>query len=203
MQAIRPVVIIQTMSETKNRILETMSELLERQGYNGTGLNEIVKLSQTPKGSLYHYFPDGKEEIVAEAIRQKSRGIQELLRHNLAQHDDPAKAVRYHIEFMAQHLAAHECRVGAPLASVVLETATHSERLREACAEAYGNVHEVFKEKLVASGFDDATAIRLMKTIVAAVEGAMILSRAQKDNQPMLDIAASLEILIRAELPTA
>src|SRR5690348_1432446 len=43
-------------------------KLLSRQGYHGTGLNEIVAEAQAPKGSMYHHFPGGKEQLVAEAV---------------------------------------------------------------------------------------------------------------------------------------
>ena len=56
------------MTIAREQILKTTCDLMEKQGYHGTGLNEIVKESGSPKGSLYHYFPDGKEQIVAEAV---------------------------------------------------------------------------------------------------------------------------------------
>ena len=54
-----------------------MAQLLERQGYYGTGLNQIVQQSGAPKGSLYHYFPGGKEELAAAAITDQGKRIAE------------------------------------------------------------------------------------------------------------------------------
>ena len=50
------------MNTTRQQIVEKTSALLERQGYHATGLNQIVAESETPRGSLYYYFPHGKEE---------------------------------------------------------------------------------------------------------------------------------------------
>ena len=57
-------------SETKERILETSGELFRRQGYMGTGVKQIVEEAGAPFGSLYHFFPGGKEELGAETIRR-------------------------------------------------------------------------------------------------------------------------------------
>ena len=56
------------MTNTRDQIIQTTSNLIENQGYHATGLNEIVKESGAPKGSIYYYFPDGKEGITAEAV---------------------------------------------------------------------------------------------------------------------------------------
>ena len=56
------------MTSTHDQIILVTCTLLEKQGYPATGLNEIVKESGAPKGSLYYYFPDGKEQIVSEAV---------------------------------------------------------------------------------------------------------------------------------------
>ena len=53
---------------SRERLLDSAVDLLQRQGYRGTGLNELLERSGAPRGSLYHYFPGGKEQIGAEAI---------------------------------------------------------------------------------------------------------------------------------------
>src|SRR3954467_10507810 len=53
---------------SRERLLDSAVDLLQRQGYHGTGLNELLERSEAPRGSLYHYFPGGKEQIGAEAI---------------------------------------------------------------------------------------------------------------------------------------
>ena len=67
------------MSNAREQILQTTCNLLEKQGYHGTGLNEIVKESGAPKGSLYYYFPEGKEQITAEAVLQSGRVTSERI----------------------------------------------------------------------------------------------------------------------------
>ena len=60
-------------AETRERILESSAELFRRQGYVGTGVKQIVAEAGAPFGSLYHFFPGGKEELGAETIRRAGR----------------------------------------------------------------------------------------------------------------------------------
>ena len=61
------------MAPSRDRLLDAAVDLLQRQGYHGTGLNELLERSEAPRGSLYHYFPGGKEQIGAEAIGRAGR----------------------------------------------------------------------------------------------------------------------------------
>ena len=54
---------------TRERIVTSSAELFRRQGYTGTGMKQIVAEAQAPFGSIYHFFPGGKEELGAEVIR--------------------------------------------------------------------------------------------------------------------------------------
>jgi TetR/AcrR family transcriptional repressor of lmrAB and yxaGH operons len=57
------------------RLLGTAADLFQRQGYHGTGLNQILAESGAPKGSLYHYFPEGKEALAAAALGRSGEEI--------------------------------------------------------------------------------------------------------------------------------
>src|SRR5215208_850631 len=81
------------MSTTRDQILQTTCTLLEKQGFHGTGLNEIVKKSGAPKGSLYHYFPEGKDQIASEAVLQSGQVTAERIRAELAGSSSASKAV--------------------------------------------------------------------------------------------------------------
>lgn len=184
----------------RERIIKTTSELLEQHGYYGTGLNQIIHESNAPKGSLYHYFPSGKEELAAAAIETKSRLITEQLQTRLEATADPAEAIRALILDMVQHMQATQCHVGAPIAAVALETAATSPRLRQACLSAYALWRELFEKKLRDSGFAAEKASQLATLIVAAVEGGIILSRVQQDARPLQHVAEMLYIVIKNEM---
>src|SRR5512134_3175886 len=106
------------MSAARDQIINTTCELLELQGYHATGLNAIIKQSGSPKGSLYHYFPGGKEELTSEALRHVGRVVHHRIKDNLAQADDAAEAVRRFIRLIAGSVEASGYRSGGPITAV-------------------------------------------------------------------------------------
>ncbi len=131
----------------REQIIETTSRLLEQQGYHASGLNQIVQESGAPKGSLYYYFPLGKEELTAEAIERSARGLTTIIETELARYEDPAEAIEQFMHGLAGHVEASECRGGAPIATVALETAGRSDRLTAACQAAYQSYQSAFSAR--------------------------------------------------------
>ena len=126
------------MSSTRDQIVETTCTLLEAQGYHATGLNQIITESGSPKGSLYYYFPQGKEELVAEAIARSGRIVEKNIRAGLARNADAAEAIASFVREIAVGVEASHFSAGSPLTTVALETVNSSERLNLVCREAYG-----------------------------------------------------------------
>ena len=184
------------MSNAREQILQTTCDLLEKQGYYGTGLNEIVKESRAPKGSLYYYFPEGKEQITAEAVLQSGQRTSERIRAALPTSSSPSEAIHDFILLIAENVERSGFAAGSPLTAVAMETATRSERINVACREAYGMLEAAFLEKLLESGFPKRKAEELATFIVAAVEGGIILSRVSHTADPLRLVAKQLKPLL-------
>src|SRR5829696_3833362 len=90
---------------TRERMVRATCELLEAQGYHATGLNEILQRSCTPRGSLYYYFPEGKEELATEAIEWQGRDVKQRMRDALSLYADAAEAVQMLFHNMAEFAA--------------------------------------------------------------------------------------------------
>lgn len=190
------------MSSTRQQIIEKTSELLERQGYHATGLNQIVAESDTPRGSLYYYFPEGKEELAAEAIEYKAQQMSEHLGRHLAAYDDPIKAIYHFLLNVADRIESLNCCGGSPMAAVALETSNHSTRLRQACGGGYHLMQKLFEEKLLAGGFLPSRAHTLAVTVLAALEGGVILSRTEQNAGSLRLVAEEMRQLL-SSVPTA
>lgn len=183
-------------NKTRQQLVETTSRLLERQGYHGTGLNQIVRESGAPRGSLYYYFPEGKEALVAAAIAEQGDRMRRFASTILSEIEDAVEAVDQVVERLIEFFSVSEHCGGAPLAAVALETSASSTRLRTTCADAYKGLIDAFAQKLTQAGYPLQQAQALATTVVASIEGAVILSRTQQSTSPMEQVRAALRTLL-------
>lgn len=181
----------------REQILETTCELLEVQGYHATGLNQIIKESGSPKGSLYYYFPGGKDELTAEAIHRTGQIVLNRIRAELAAIDEVAAAIHRFVMNLSHYVPASGYRAGGPIMTVALETAADNDRLRQVCDAVYASWQAAFAEKLLENGFSQERSERLASVIIAAIEGGILLSRTSRSPKPLENIADELFLLIQ------
>ena len=187
------------MTSTRDQIIETTCDLIELQGIHATGLNQIVRESGAPKGSLYYHFPDGKDEIIEEAVLLAGRRTGQRIRAGLEGHISAAKAIHSFVETIAHHVELSEYKTGGPLTAVAMETAASSERLNAACREAYTMLQDAFREALILYGMGEARAAELATFITASVEGGIILSRTYHSSDPLRRVATELKTYLAAQ----
>lgn len=188
------------MSDTRTRILEAAERLLKHRGVAGTSLSDILEISDAPRGSLYHHFPGGKDEIVLEATRAGIQRVTVFLRECFAPGRDPAERVREYVEATASELEASGYRFGCPVAPLVLDAPETSE-LAEACRDALAEWKAILRGSFEAAGIETGRASALAILVMSAIEGALILARAQGTPRPFEDLAAELETSVRQAIP--
>jgi TetR/AcrR family transcriptional regulator, lmrAB and yxaGH operons repressor len=179
----------------RDQILRTAWRLFESQGYHATGINQIITESGVPKGSFYHYFPEGKEGLALEAIDAISKGMRSKVREVCATESDSVCGIVKLFRTIAGHLEESDYRHGGPLTTVALETATSNERLNAACQRAYNDLHREFVKQLVGD-FSETDARELSTTIVAGLDGGILLSRTFHSTEPMEQIARQIETVM-------
>ena len=180
-------------SDTREKILETASLLFQKQGYHATGLNEIIKVSGAPKGSLYYHFPKGKEELALEAIKLVSNLIQKNIENGLSKIDEPIESIQAFIKELASGIQCDHFSVSL----LALETSCMSETLRKACNQAFESWIRIYATKLIQGGFDKEKAQTLARVIQLMIEGALTISTAKKDTTTLLIVAEQIPILLR------
>ena len=185
------------MSSTKDQFINTTCNLLEKQGYHATGLNQIVKESGAPKGSLYYHFPEGKEELASEAVRRASENLTSLIQENLNEDRTIAEAVRDFVLGVAHGVEVTNFQSGGPLTAIAMETATTSDRLNLACRDAFSQIQSAFAAKLAIAAFEPDRAISLSKFITSAIEGGIILSRTHHSGDPLRTVAEELYLMLK------
>lgn len=190
------------MAGTKQRIVEASADLMRRQGYEATGIKEIATTAGAPFGSLYHFFPGGKEELGAETIRCSGAEYGKLLPAVLAATPDLVTGVRAFFAGAAEHLVATDYADACPIATVALEVSSRSEILRQACAEVFEDWIRLGTEQFVAGGITVADARRLTIELVAGLEGAFILCRATRQTDALHVAGAAAATSVAATLPS-
>ncbi len=186
------------MSDARANILLTMARLIEKQGYHATGVNEIIRESGAPKGSVYYYFPEGKEQIGAEAILESGKVIAGRLRGLLDQFPSPAEAVQRFLIRMAENMESSGFGSGSPLTTASIETAMTSEPINQACRDAFELILSAFKDKFLAGGCTEIQATELALYVTTVVEGGILMSRTYHQAEPLRLAARHLQTYLES-----
>lgn len=171
--------------DTRTRILAAASELYRRQGMTGTGLKQVAELAQAPFGSIYHFFPGGKQELTEAVIRTGGTMYGDLVMQILDTFDDLPTAMEMSFKLAGDVLVATDFVDACPIETIALEVASTDETLRVATADVFTDWIERGMARFANSGLDEATRRRLVTAYVAALEGAFVLSRALRSTEPL------------------
>jgi AcrR family transcriptional regulator len=172
-------------SATKDRILDVTADLFRQHGYTGTGLKQIVAGANAPFGSVYHFFPGGKEQLGVEVIRRSGQMYYELFEAVLEQEPDPVRGVAAFFAGAAEVLRETDYADACPIATVALEVASRSEPLRRATDEVFDSWITGAASRLAAAGVPPDAARGLAVLVISTLEGAFVLSRASRTTEAL------------------
>jgi len=181
------------VSTTRQRILEVTGELFARQGYAGTGMNQIVAEGGAALGSIYHFFPGGKAQLCAESIRRSGELYLTLIDAVLGGPDSIADGVRDFFLGAGEQLVRTDYADACPIATIALEVASTDEELRQATAEVFGSWVSAAARHLERGGIPAAEAAPLATFALAALEGAFILCRAYRSTEAIESAATHVQ----------
>lgn len=166
-------------------MIEATRDLVEAKGYHGTGLNEVLALSGGPRGSLYHHFPGGKDQLVGEALAGAGREVDGLLAELVEGTVGALELVRALLDALTERMTASGYAKGCPVATVALEVAASNDALQQITAETYQAWQRRLADRLRADGRDVVDADEVATTVLALIEGALVLARAQRSREPV------------------
>ncbi|MEV6426124.1 TetR/AcrR family transcriptional regulator [Nocardia sp. NPDC051463] len=167
--------------DTKQRVLEAAADLFQRQGYNATGLNQVLAQSDAPKGSLYFHFPGGKEQLAVEAVALAGNRLGEDLRLALADAPDARTGILRIFDLLARNLESSQFQEGCPVATVALESAAESQPIRTACDGVYTRWMDGLVGYLRSQAVSSPQSERLGALILSSLQGALLLARVKHD----------------------
>ncbi|MEU4323694.1 TetR/AcrR family transcriptional regulator [Nonomuraea dietziae] len=184
--------------QTRTRLIDAARALVEARGYFGTGLNEVIEAGGAPRGSLYHHFPGGKDQLTAEALVVSAREIDALIRSLADGVTDTRELIEAVLDALADRMEEAGYAKGCPIATVALEVAATNASLQQVCAEAYDGWERALADRLVADGHGRDQAEDLACSLLALVEGALVLARARRSRVPIERARRSAAVLLRA-----
>ncbi|WP_243793521.1 TetR/AcrR family transcriptional regulator [Saccharopolyspora gloriosae] len=185
----------QSNQQSRRRIVAGAADMIRRRGLNATSVRELAKHAQAPLGSTYHYFPGGKRQLAAEAVRFAGDDAARTLRAELQ--SGPADGLRAFLDLWRNLLTATDHRAGCPvLAVAVEETDEDAAEPLAAAAEVFAHWESLLAESLRAHGASGQQAEQIATLVVASVEGAVVLCRAQRSTRPLDRVAAQLDTVV-------
>ena len=190
-------------SDTRERVLDTSAQIFRRQGYAATGLKQIVSEGKVPLGSLYHFFPGGKQQVGVETLACYGERYEQLIDVVFDRSKNAAAAARRWFELAAEALERSDYAEGCPIGIVAAEVASTNEALRFVCAEVLESWLARVTLELIGDGVSRRDAKALANFGLSALEGAFILSRVSRSTQPLHDsgrlVAAAIDAAPRRQ----
>jgi TetR/AcrR family transcriptional regulator, lmrAB and yxaGH operons repressor len=161
-------------------LIDKAATLFRRQGYAATGLNQILEEAGVKPGSLYHHFPQGKQQLAAAVVDAEGAGIEQLLRRFLATGRPVADIVDRWVDLLVAGLAGDQ-RDGCPIEPIATESVNASPVVREASARVFKGWCVAIGDRLRSDGWSAAEAKDVAVAVISLIEGALILSRIAGD----------------------
>jgi TetR/AcrR family transcriptional regulator, lmrAB and yxaGH operons repressor len=178
-------------TDTRERMIRAALELYRERGMLGTGFSDVLESAGAARGAIYHHFPGGKEELAAAVIVANGRDLREFLGY-LLRSRSPGDAIRRFVTWYVERLDQTNMAFGCPIAPTVLEAGLNSDSVANAAAGSFDSWRDLLSGALREQGVQAARARRLAETVVAGIEGALILVRAHRSSKPLRDVGSEL-----------
>ncbi|RDI55898.1 TetR family transcriptional regulator [Nocardia mexicana] len=170
---------------TRARILTAATELMRRQGYGATSVKQLTAAARAPIGSLYHHFPEGKQQIAAEALRTSGAAYIQLIPLLMDPFEELRDAVPAAFAAAAADIEQSGWMNMCPVGTVAGEIADSEPPLREVAAEVIASWIEEGAGYFVRRGLRPGPAREFTLAMLSALEGAFILSRTLRSTEPL------------------
>ena len=185
-------------SDSRNRMIRSAALLFRENGYSGTGFRDVIAHSGAPRGSIYHHFPDGKEQLAADTVEWAGAVIERRLAR-ATQQGDPIAALGVFVDAWREVLEDSNFRAGCPIVAVAAEADAGS-AATAAAADAFARWQDLIARTMLDAGIGRTDARRLATLVIAAIEGAILLCRARRDIRPLRDVHRALEAALRTAI---
>ena len=183
-------------NDVRQRMIEQTVILLARKGLDGASFSEVLAASGAPRGSLYHHFPGGKDELVLAALGLASQRATKVLD---ASKGKPATEVAATFIDMWRKLLTYS-KFSAGCAVVAVTVAARAPELLDKAGTVFHDWRAYLAKLLAEGGIPVARAAALSATLITACEGAVAVARAERSLEAFEHVAAELLALVKSAM---
>jgi AcrR family transcriptional regulator len=200
-------------SDTRAKMVAGAADLMSRRGVNATSMREVVRHTGTPRGSIGHHFPRGKQELIEDALVFAGKQVSGPLEH-LTQSRGAVAGLRAFVALWRQTLERTKFQAGCPVLAVAVEQYVNDatekdgepdeaaqQRLLDLANGVFADWQRIMFTALRREGVAPARARRLAALVIASTEGTVAMCRAARSAQPLDDVGQELELVLSNALP--
>ncbi|WP_234360159.1 TetR/AcrR family transcriptional regulator [Streptomyces sp. DSM 15324] len=189
-------------TDSRRRMVAGAADLLAEHGAAAVSIDRVLAHSGAPRGSVYHHFPGGRVQLIDEAVVFAGDFIAGLI-ETAVDDPDPLRAVDAFFTLWRERLVRSDFRVGCPVVAVAVENDDTAPEPARSAAAAFARWQQALTALLLRHGLPEERGRRLAAFLVAAVEGAVVLCRAERGTGPLDAVAVEVRDLLDHALRTA
>ncbi|WP_280269291.1 TetR/AcrR family transcriptional regulator [Nocardia wallacei] len=178
----------------RDRLIDSTVDLMRRNGVAGTGIAQLLAHSGISRRSIYLNFPDGKAELVAAATRSAGQAASALI-GTLTAGADLAACVAAFPSMWREALLSSDFTAGCPIVAAALGR-TEAPEAADVAGETFTDWEQILAERLRAERVAPDRALSLATTIVAAIEGGVVMSLATRSVAPLERVGEQMSALV-------
>lgn len=180
----------------KDEIIQQASILFSERGYYGVGLNELLTMCNVPKGSFYHYFPEGKKQLMSEVLDYTYHSMMDGIVKRFEDRDLETLFTGM-VENLAARVAQQKYFASLTMTMCGIESVYLDPLIQQKAASIYQDWQQKYYEFILKYTDDKEDAKIKAQTIFCLVHGSMISSWIKQDNSDLLLIKDALVRIIR------
>ncbi|MEV7129906.1 TetR/AcrR family transcriptional regulator [Streptomyces sp. NPDC093260] len=187
----------------RERMVFSAAQLIRRDGVGATGMRDVAAHAGAPRGSLQHYFPGGKEQLVNEAVAWAGRYAARRVARFVAALPEPTPSGLF-AAMVRQWTDEYDTAGavgGCPVAAATVDLASCGPSTREAAAAAFAAWRTPVAGALTGMGVPAERAEPLATLMISSLEGAILMARAEGGVRPLATVARELAPLLDTAVP--
>lgn len=177
-------------------MLVSAAEVLRERGVAGVTIDAVLARSGAPRGSVYHHFPEGRNQILTEALQYAGEAITEVIDEAAA--NGGMYLVRQFVDFWEHLLVDSDFTAGCPIVAAAIGSADDEPALTSIAGGIFGHWRDALTRAFVSDGFEAYDAASLAIMCIASLEGAVVLCRSTRTVDPLDDVAQQIEFLVKS-----